>query len=223
MDRGADTGRRVEGGVAGGETMLTDEQRRQVADAIAAVERETDAELVTVLARRADDYRPISLLWAAAVALLTPGVLALTPFWLAMWEVMALQWLLFLLLALLLRWPPLLMRLVPRRVRQWRAGNLARRQFLEQNLHHTRFESGVLIFVSAAEHYVEIIADRGISQHVTHEQWQAIVDAFTAAVKRGETLRGFLDCINACGELLKQHVPASDQKNELPDHLVVLD
>ena len=83
--------------------------------------------------------------------------------------------------------------------------------------------SGVLIFVSAAEHYVEIIADRGISRHVTHEQWQAIVDAFTAAVKRGETLRGFLDCVNACGELLKRHVPATDQKNELPNHLVMLD
>lgn len=203
--------------------MLTEAQQRQVADAIAAVERETDAELVTVLARRADDYRPISLLWAAAIALLTPGALALTPLWLELWEVLALQWLLFLGLALLLRWPPLLMRLVPRRIREWRAANLARRQFLEQNLHHTRFDSGVLIFVSAAEHYVEILADRGINQYVTHEQWQAIVDTFTAAVKRGDTLRGFVDCVNACGELLKKHVPVSDQKNELPNHLVMLD
>jgi len=202
--------------------MLTEAQQRQVADAIAAVERETDAELVTVLAQRADDYRPISLLWAAAIALLTPGALALTPLWLELWEVLALQWLLFLGLALLLRWPPLLMRLVPRRIREWRAANLARRQFLEQNLHHTRFDSGVLIFVSAAEHYVEILADRGINQHVTHEQWQAIVDSFTAAVKRGDTLRGFVDCVNACGELLKKHVPVTDQKNELPNHLVVL-
>ncbi len=208
--------------------MLSETERRQVAEAIAAVERETDAELVTVLARRADDYRPISLLWAAVIALLTPGVLTLTPswlgrLWLELWEVMALQWLLFLLLAVLLRWPPLLMRLVPRRIRQWRAANLARRQFLEQNLHHTRFDSGVLIFVSAAEHYVEIIANRGISKHVTHEQWRAIVDAFTAAVKRGDTLRGFVECVEACGELLKRHVPATDQKNELPNHLVVLD
>jgi putative membrane protein len=203
--------------------LLTAEQQRRVTDAIAEVERHTDAELVTVLARRADDYRPISLLWAAAIALLTPGALALTPLWLTLWEVMALQWLAFLLLALLLRWPPLLLRLVPRRIRQWRAGNLARRQFLEQNLHHTRFDSGLLIFVSEAEHYVEILADRGIGRHVSHDQWQAIVDAFTASVKRGETLQGFLDCIAACGELLARHVPATDQKNELPNHLVVLD
>ena len=203
--------------------MLTTGQQQQVAEAIAAVERETDAELVTVLARRADDYRPISLLGAAALALLTPGVLALTPPWLGLWEVMALQWLVFIALALLLRWPPLLMRLVPRRVRHWRAGNLARRQFLEQNLHHTRFESGVLIFVSAAEHYVEILADRGISKHVADEQWQVLVDAFTAAVKRGDTLQGFIDCVNGCGELLKQHIPATDQKNELPNHLVMIE
>lgn len=203
--------------------LTTEAQQRQVSDAIAAVERDTDAELVTVLARRADDYRPISLLWAAAIALLTPGLLAVSPLWLDLWEVMALQWLLFLVLALLLRWQPLLMRLVPRRIRQWRAANLARRQFLEQNLHHTRADSGVLIFVSEAEHYVEILADRGISKFVDHAQWQVIVDAFTAAVKRGDTLRGFVDCVNACGELLKQHVPVTDQKNELPNHLIVLD
>jgi putative membrane protein len=204
-------------------SLLSREEQQRVAKAISEVEQHTDAELVTVLARRADDYRPISLLWAAAVALLTPGLLAMTPLWLELWEVMVLQWGLFLLLALLLRWPPLLMRLVPRRIRAWRAGNLARRQFLEQNLHHTHFDSGVLIFVSEAEHYVEIIADRGISAHVDHEQWQRIVDGFIASIKGGNTLGGFLDCIAACGELLQQHVPATDNKNELPNHLILLD
>jgi putative membrane protein len=35
---------------------MTEYEQRQIAEAIARVERRTDAELVTVLARRADDY-----------------------------------------------------------------------------------------------------------------------------------------------------------------------
>jgi len=63
----------------------------------------------------------------------------------------------------------------------------------------------VLIFVSAAEQYVEIIADRGINRHVPKQQWQAIVDEFVTSVKAGKTEQGFLRCIEQCGELLHKH------------------
>jgi putative membrane protein len=204
-------------------TLLTETEQQQVAAAIAAVERETDAELVTVLAARADHYAHVPVLWAAALALLTPGILALTPFWLDLWNVLILQWLVFIALALLFRLPMLRAVLAPKRLKHWRAAQLARQQFLEQNLHHTRGHTGVLIFVSEAEHYVEVIGDSGINQHVTKEQWQRIVDNFTAQVRSGETLQGFLDCVAACGELLKTHVPVSDQKNELPNRMIIIE
>lgn len=204
-------------------TLLSKADSEAVAQAITAVERRTDAELVTVLARRSDSYGYIATLWAAALALLTPGLLAFTPFWLDPWQLLTTQWLIFIVLALVLRWPPLLYRLVPRYVRHWRAANMARRQFLEQNLHHTAGDSGLLIFVSEAEHYVEIIADRGISQRVPDAEWQAIIDRFTAAVRRGDVLNGFLGCIERCGELLGEHLPATHERNELPNHLILID
>jgi putative membrane protein len=204
-------------------TMLTPAEQQQVAAAIAEIERHTDAELITVLARRADRYTYIPIVYAAALALLTPGLIALLPFWLSAWEIFSAQLLLFIVLALLLQWPPLLARMIPASVKRWRAANLARRQFLEQNLHHTRNHTGVLIFVSEIEHYVEIIADRGISQYVEPQRWQQIVDDFVVQVQRDNTLQGFLQCIQACGELLQQHVPASDQKNELQNHMIVLE
>lgn len=203
--------------------MLTEAEQQQVADAIGAVERNTEAELVTVLARRADRYTYIPILYAAAIALLTPGVIALLPFWLGLWEVLFAQWSVFIVFALLLQWPPLLTRIIPQSIKRWRAANLARRQFLEQNLHHTHAHTGVLIFVSEIEHYVEIIADRGIDCHVEQAQWQSIVDTFTAQVKRGEIVQGFLQCVRDCGELLQRHVPATAQKNELPNRMIVLD
>ncbi|MDX1804660.1 MAG: TPM domain-containing protein [Alcanivorax sp.] len=202
--------------------LLNEETRKQVADAIAAQEKRTDAELVTVLARRADDYRYVTLLWASLLSLLVPLVLAFTPLWLAAADVLLAQWGTLIVLALLFRLGPLQRRLVPRHLQLWRATGLARRAFIEQGLHHTRGATGLLIFVSEAEHYVEILADEGIARHVANSEWQHIVDDFTARVKAGQVAEGFLACIQACGDKLAEHVPASTQKNELPNHLVML-
>lgn len=203
-------------------TLLTQAEQQLVAAHIGSIERDTDAELVAVLAPRADHYAYIPTLWAAALALLTPGALALLPPWLGLWDVLLAQWLVFAGAALLFRWPPLLIRLIPRRIKHWRAAHLARYQFLEQNLHHTLNSTGVLIFVSEAEHYVEIIADSGIDQHVDKQQWQQIIDALIARIRGGETAAGYIECVSACGELLKKHVPVTSQKNELPNRMIVL-
>ncbi|PAU56377.1 TPM domain-containing protein [Pseudomonas indica] len=203
-------------------TLLSEAELQRVADAITEVERHTDAELVTVLATRADDYAYIPLLWASLVALMLPGAANFFGGWLSAAQLLLVQWLTFALLALLGRIPSLTSRLIPRAVRHWRAANLARRQFLEHNLHHTEAGTGMLIFVSEAERYVEIIVDRGISSRIDDGAWQALVDVFTAEVRRGRTLEGFLGCIRGCGELLQQHVPATHERNELPNRLIVL-
>ena len=203
--------------------ILNEAQQKEISSAIAEVEKNTDAELVTVLAKRADNYYYIPTLWAAVIALLVPILIKFTPLWLTGDELLLMQWTVFIVLAIVFHIPFIMMKLVPKKVRYWRASNLARRQFLENNLHHTKNGMGVLIFVSEAEHYVEIIADQGISQHVSNDEWLTIVNAFVAKVKAGQTKEGFLNCINSCGALLKQHAPASEEKNELPNHLIVLE
>lgn len=203
-------------------TLLSESELKQVSEAIDRVERETDAELVTVLAAQADDYRYIPLLWASLLALLLPGALLFFTGWLAAWQMLLVQWLTFIVLAAVFRIPSLTSRLIPRSVRHWRACNLARRQFIELNLHHTAAGTGMLIFVSEAERYVEILVDQGISSRIDESVWQSIVDTFTTDVRNGRVLEGFLGCIDSCGSLLKQHVPATHERNELPNHLVVL-
>ncbi|MBQ0815311.1 MAG: TPM domain-containing protein [Marinobacter sp.] len=203
-------------------TLLNKQEQEQVAAAISAVERETDAEVVTVLTAQADNYAYIPLLWAGLIALLVPGIINYFTGWLAADMLLLGQWGVFILLSLVFRIPGINTRLIPRSVRYWRASNLARRQFLEQNLHHTAGATGMLIFVSEAERYVEILVDRGISSQIDNDVWEAIIAAFTEQVKRGETLQGFITCIEACGTHLKTHVPATRQKDELPNHLVIL-
>ena len=203
--------------------MLLDKNAQEtLSRTIGEQEKRTDAELVTVLARQADDYRYVTLLWAALLSLLVPVALLFLPVWLTPFEGLLLQWGVLLVLAVLFRLKPVQFRVVPRRLQRMRAAGLARQAFLEQGLHRTRGGTGLLIFVSEAEHYVEILADQGIARHVDDSEWQTIVDAFIARVKAGRVAEGFQECVAACGDKLATHVPATEQKNELPNHLIML-
>jgi len=202
--------------------LLNKQQLDQLAESVRNVEKVTDAELVTVLAHASDDYHYIPTLWAALIALLTPAVMSFSPFWLDWFELVVLQFSIFLLVAVVFRIPMLRYRLVPAKIKKLRAGMMARRMFLEQGLHHTKGETGVLIFVSEAEHYVEVLVDRGISEKIDNQVWQSIVNDFTADVKAGAVQKGFETCIASVAEVVSDVVPATEEKNELPDRLILI-
>ncbi|MBY6189774.1 TPM domain-containing protein [Microbulbifer agarilyticus] len=202
--------------------MLNANEKRTLSETIKEVESKTDAEVVTVLAGQSDNYLYISTLWAAFIALLMAPLMQFLPWWIEYQQAFTLQWILFIVLAVLFRWRPLTMWLVPKKIKYWRAANLARRQFLEHELHSTKDRLGLLIFVSQAEHYVEILADRGLAEQITNEAWQDIVENFIREVRKGKTGEAFVHCVEKCGELLEEAAPATVIKNELPNHLVVL-
>jgi putative membrane protein len=202
-------------------SLLGELERRQIADAVADVEQRTSAELVTVLAARSGDYVHYALAWAGGAALLLAAPLFYAR--LSVFVVLLSQLALFCAVVLLFRIPALATRLIPQRLAHWHASNMARRQFLEQGLHHTKGETGVLIFVSEAERYVEILADRGVSAHVDDARWQSIVERFVENVRRKRVLTGFVGAITECGEILAEAVPKTpDNPNELPNRLVLI-
>lgn len=204
-------------------TIFNDKIQQAVAAEITRVEQDTDAEIITVLARQADEYRWIGLFWTALAALLVPGIILFFPGWLEARSLLLIQWLVFVVLGGIVRLTPIGPFLVPKSLRHERAAALARRQFLEQNLHATRHATGVLIFVAQAERYVEILTDHGIAKRVNDDVWSDIVARFTRQVRAGNTQAGFVECIQACGRQLATAVPATDERNELPNKLVILD
>lgn len=204
-------------------TFLNNSEKQRISAAIAAIERQTSGELVTVITRSSDEYRYIPYLWAALLALLVPGILSLGIIPLAVNLHYLVQICTFLGAAVLFNWPAVKVHLIPPGVRKLRAHRLAQEQFFLQNLHTTPGRTGVLLFVSVAEHYVEIIADRGINDVVADSAWKVIVERFVQHVRDKQVAEGFVSTIGACGELLAEHFPASDKTdNELPDHLVEL-
>lgn len=196
--------------------------KTRVREAIRAAEAQTTGEIVAAIARASDGYAHIPLAWAAAVALALPALQWWWP-WLAGAQLYGAQVLAFVATLAILQWPPLKLRLVPRRLKDAACRRHAREQFVAQGLTRTEGRTGVLIFVSLAEHYVELIADAGIDRCVPAGEWQSLVQDFIAAIRAGEPARGLEEIVTRVGVRLKAAAPAGGKNpNELPDHLVEL-
>lgn len=197
--------------------------RKRVADAVKAAEKRSRGEFVTVVAQASDSYLFIPLTWAACLALLLPWPVAMLWPLLSGSLILAGQGVLFVLLAILLVLTPLRHRVIPRAILRHRAQRLAHQLFLELGVANTAERNGVLLFVSAAERHVEIIADAGIHGKVDKELWQRIVERFVADLKSESPATALVNAVNACGETLAEHFPGTpDDRNELPDRLIVL-
>jgi len=200
---------------------LNDQDKQRIREAVENAEKQSSGEFVTVIAGQADQYLFIPTLWAAVLSLLTPALLMVVNSSLDYQQIYTIQLSVFFVLTILFRWQTLTLMLIPKAVKLQRAKRLAWEQFFALGLHHTRERNGILFFVSIAEKYVEIIADKGINDRVDSTQWESIVVDFTAAVKKGNIADGFVSSINACGNVLKSHFPRqADDKNELSNLLV---
>ncbi|MCR5884317.1 TPM domain-containing protein [Rhizobacter sp. J219] len=88
----------------------------------------------------------------------------------------------------------------------------------------TEYNNGVLIYLLLAEHAIEIVADRGLSRHVSAAQWQQITAGMAAAFRQGDYEGGLNAAVDTVCELLSRHFPLSGLEanpNELPDAPVV--
>ena len=52
--------------------------------------------------------------------------------------------------------------------------------------------------------------------------WDKILNQLLAQIKTNNTEAGLIEAISACGNLLAEHVPSTNDKNELPNHLVII-
>lgn len=200
--------------------MISDNDRTRVTAAIRAAEAQTAGEIFCVIARHSSDYRLVPFAWAAAASLFVPLPLLYLTTWSAP-VVYLLQIIAFLLGTFVLSQPVLRFRIVPRRARHDRAHAEAMRQFHVQGIASTEHRTGVLIFASAAERYVEVLADAGINDRVSPDVWDDAVQLLVSAIRDGRPGDGFVAAIERCGAVLAEHFPPGALKrDELPDRLL---
>ena len=113
---------------------------------------------------------------------------------------------------------------IPPSVRKTCVTNRAFRYFTESGVYDTMEHSGILIFVSYMERQVRIVADSGISKHISQDLWNLIADELAENLRKGEASKAFTTAIEKCGQLLAENFPPHEENpNELPDGLVILE
>ncbi|MEO5672030.1 MAG: TPM domain-containing protein [Ramlibacter sp.] len=88
----------------------------------------------------------------------------------------------------------------------------------------TESNNGVLIYLMLAEHAIEIVADRGLSNRVPAEEWQAIVGRMGTAFRDRRFEDGLTQALEEVSALLVEHFPVAPgaaNANELPDEPVL--
>ena len=200
----------------------------RITAAIREAETRTSGEIFAVVAHTSDDYTYVAGFFAAFWALMLGLATAIGLWWAAVpvsplpfaasqvagFAVVA---------AFLAAFPRLRMWAVPRTLAYRRASANAVRQFLAHNIHTTSERSGVLLFVSLAERYAEVVADEGINSHVAQGEWDAMVAELVESARSGRLADGFITAIERSGALLAVHFPPEPEgRNELDDRLVEL-
>ncbi len=200
--------------------MIAESDKARISAAIREAESHTAGEIFCVIARHSSEYRLVPVAWAATIAMFTPlPFLALTN-WSAP-VVYLLQILSFLIATIVLSNLKMRFHIVPRGAKHDRAHAEAMRQFFAQGIDKTEHRTGVLIFASVAERYVEVVADAEINNKVSSSVWDDAVRALVAAIAAGQPGDGFVAAIQQCGAVLAAHFPPGALKrDELPDKLL---
>jgi putative membrane protein len=203
--------------------LVSPADQAEVEAAITAAERRTSGEIVAVIARASATYLSVAPMVAALLALLVPWPLIYFTWW-RVQDIYLLQLLVFVLAAAIIYWWPIRIALVPNSIKRDRAHKRAMEQFVAQNLYTTRSHTGVLIFLSEAERYAEVVADQNIYSKVPQAEWQSLIDQLTLRIGDGEVTGGLCEAITTAGDLLARHFPpGSGNPDELPNHLIVID
>ncbi len=221
---------------------MTEADQTLVTSAVARAEADTDAEIVTIIARQSDAYHDVGLHWAILCAFLVAGFAAAFPtYYEAMiiwmmggWEhQLPLQTLLlfllghmllkFLAVRYLLAIPALRMFFTPRATKMRRVRRRAIELFRTAAESRTARLTGMLIYLSLAEHRAEIVADKTIADKVSPDIWGEAMAALVDEARHGRIAEGMARAIEIAGRVLAEHCPKqSDNPNELPDRLIEL-
>ena len=84
----------------------------------------------------------------------------------------------------------------------------------------TQHNNGVLIYLLLADHSIELVADRGLNQHVSAAQWQAMVQHLGAAIHDGRYEDGLTQALEEVSAVLVRHFALAEgdaRRNELPN------
>ncbi len=197
-------------------------EQQRIEAAVETAEKKTSGEIVPMVVGAAYDYPRAEIIGGGFFALAFASLISWWWWSASLWAFLPA----FLLLYLPCKW---LVRFIPALKRQLIAEaeidaeveEKAMVSFVEQGLHHTRDNTGILILICLFEHRVEVLADRGINTLVPKETWQEIVAVVTDGLRQGKACDALCQAIERCGEILAKQFPVrEDDTNELSNLII---
>jgi putative membrane protein len=195
---------------------LSKQQADRIEAAVKEAEAHTSAEIAVSVLPSSCDHRGIA---AVAGALAFGLVSGIGPtIW---WNLDRLVWTgIAVVAAIVVFWLcdrfDLGLRCLPARLLMKDARRAARAIFLDNALDNTPGRNAVLLFISRAEHYVEILPDRAAAAAIGPEQWSGIVDEFRRQMHKADLGEAVAGAVVAIGRLCAAHFPAAAAD---PDHV----
>lgn len=207
---------------------LKAEEKQQIADAVKRAEKNTSGEIVPYIVDRSDHYNETPVYAAISAAVFIVIILnILSLLWLLPFKFDTLNFSILIIGFMALVYLPVafikpLKRMMtnPRKMDNM-VNRRALQAFVEEEVFNTRDRTGVLIFISAFEHRVELIADSGISEKTEPDYWQDIVNDLIIGIKKKQTPEALARAIEECGRLLNEagFERKSDDTDELSNDL----
>ena len=221
---------------------ISDEDRARISAAVTKAERESDGEIVTIVAPRSDAYHDVGLHYAVLFMLFVPIGFAVVPQSWIDWavgtflgwgveltraEVMTYMFVklagTFLVVWLIFKSMRVRMALTPKGTKHRRVRRRAVETFKITTDQRTEGRTGILLYLSLLERRAEIVADEAIHSKVEPEVWGDAMAALIGEMKAGRPGQGMVLAVEKIGEVLARCLPPkSDNPNELPDRLIEL-
>lgn len=219
---------------------LTEEQQKQVEQAVFEAEKKTSCEIVPVLATSSGRYdRPEDVvgLWLTVLTALSlwyffprpatgqGGEWGGTPLAVELIIAALMMVIAFILGAVAGSRIGWLRRLfTPKQQMQDEVAARAREIFFDKRVHHTEGGTGILIYISLFEHMAVALADQAVIDKLGQPFFDQLCQQLTAGLHAGEPTAAICSAIQEIGNQAATPLPrAEDDQNELQDLLVLID
>lgn len=218
---------------------LSTEDQNRINKAIGQAENKTSGEIATAFIGESYDYAIYELLFSVVVGFIYFAIMLLFSTQIETW-LAAKFWnynvsyllgfygfstfLVITIVYLLANLPSLDRLIVSQKTMQRKVHERALRHFVESGVYNTVHRTGILIFISALEHRVELLADSGINELIPAEQWDKLVQHIVQGIKEHKPADYLIEAIEECGEILSENFPLqAETVNELADEISVLE
>lgn len=194
--------------------MVDEESLKAIEAAVREAERKTAGEIRVCIARRSSPFPWIPALLVGALAAVA-GYFAAR--WWA-WGYPGLADLLILSLGGTTAAMAVVLWLWPKR--RGAARERAILHFHRMGMTGTAGRTGVLLYLSLAEHQAVLLADRAINEKVPEGTWQGIIDRLVEGIRARRGAGAVAQAVGEVAERLAAHFPRRpDDVNELPDRV----